>query len=44
MDEIDKERLLSTLPSWQKIAVLIVALGDDLAAELMQQLYHNQAT
>ena len=41
MDEIDKELLLSTLPSLQKIAVLIVALGDDLAAELMQQLYHN---
>ena len=41
MDEIDKERLLSTLPSWQKIAVLMVALGDDLAAELMQQLHHN---
>ena len=41
---VDKERLLSALPSWQKIAVLMVALGDDLAAELMRQLDDNEAT
>ena len=44
MDEIDKERLLAALPSWQKIAVLMVALGDDLAAELMRQLDDGEAT
>lgn len=44
MYEIDKEHLLSTLPHWQKIAVLIVAIGDDLAAELMRQLDNNEAT
>lgn len=44
MDEIDKEHLLSTLPHWQKIAILIITLGDDLAAELMRQLDDNEAT
>lgn len=44
MDEVDKERLLSALASWQKIAVLMVALGDDLAAELMRQLDDSEAT
>ena len=44
MDEVDKERLPSALPSWQKIAVLMVALGDDLAAELMRQLNDSEAT
>ena len=43
MDEVDKERLLSALTSWQKIAVLMVALGDDLAAELMRQLDDSEA-
>ena len=44
MDEIDKEHFLSTLSHWQKIAVLIVAIGDNLAAELMRQLDDNEAT
>ncbi len=44
MDEIDKEHLLSILPHWQKIAVLIVAIGDNLAVELMRQLDDNEAT
>ena len=44
MDEIDKKHLLSTLPHWQKIAVLIVAIGDNLAVELMRQLDDNEAT
>ena len=44
MDEIDKGRLLSALPSWQKIAVLMVSLGDSLAAELMRQLNDSEAT
>lgn len=43
MDEIDKGRLLSALPSWQKIAVLMVSLGDSLAAELMRQLNDSEA-
>ena len=44
MDEIDKNHLLSTLLSWQKIAVLMVAPGNDLASELMRQLGDNEAT
>ena len=44
MDEVDKERLPSALPSWQKIAVLMVALEGDLAGELMRQLDDSEAT
>ncbi len=41
--DIDKERLRAALPSWDKIAVLMVALGDELAADLMRQLDDDEA-
>jgi flagellar motor switch protein FliG len=43
VNSMDKERLLAVLPSWQKIAVLLVALGDELAADLMRQLDDDEA-
>lgn len=43
MREIDKERLRAALPSWDKIAVLMVALGDELAADLMRHFDDDEA-
>ena len=43
MREVDKERLRAALPSWDKIAVLMVALGDEVAAELMRQFDDDEA-
>jgi len=41
--EKNKEELKGALSTWQKIAVLMVALGDELAATLMRRLDDKEA-
>jgi flagellar motor switch protein FliG len=43
MEEMDKEAMKRELSPWQKIAVLMVALGNELAATLMRGLSDEEA-
>ncbi len=43
MVDMDKDDLQRELSPWQKIAVLMVALGDELAATLMRRLSDGEA-